>query len=117
MILIGNPANRRVTMFLAAMAAQGHPPPRVLAWSELLEHGVPELHGLVRIDSTGEDDEVERALLRRGEHAARAEGSPAIAAPQLERIPRELGRILYPRQHHLGFLEVVREIEERGAGA
>ena len=40
---------------------------------------------LIRIDSSGEDDDVERALLRRGEAAARAEGVPAIAPAQLAR--------------------------------
>ncbi|MEO8840735.1 MAG: hypothetical protein ABI591_25130 [Kofleriaceae bacterium] len=36
---------------------------------------------------------------------------PAIAAAQLARIPREVGRILYPRQQHLGSLAVLDEIE------
>jgi hypothetical protein len=115
-ILVGNPANRRVTMFQAALAAQGHPPARVVAWRDLAEPGAParllaDARGLVRVDSAGEDDDVERALLRRGEAAARAGGYDAITAPALARIPNELGRILYPRQHHLGFLAVVREIE------
>jgi glutathione synthase/RimK-type ligase-like ATP-grasp enzyme len=65
---------------------------------------------LVRIDSAGEDDDVERALIRRGEAGARAIGAPAIDARGLEAIPRERGRILYPRQHHVGFIAVVREI-------
>ncbi|MFT3698902.1 MAG: STM4014 family protein [Kofleriaceae bacterium] len=117
MILIGNPANRRVTMYLDAMAAQGHPAPRVVSWIDILRDGVPELDGVVRIDSSGEDDEVERALLQRGEAAARAEGSPAISAVELEQIPNEVGRILHPRQHHLGFVDVVNEIEARGGHA
>jgi hypothetical protein len=116
--VIGNPENRRVTMFQAALAAQGLPEARVLAWRELAEPGAPaRLLGelpddtILRIDSMGEDDEVERALLRRGEAAARAEGVPAISARLLAKIPREVGRILHPRQAHLGFLAVLAEIE------
>ena len=33
---------------------------------------------ILRIDSMGEDEDVERALIGRGEAAARAEGAPAI---------------------------------------
>jgi len=117
-LLIGNPANRRVTMFQAALAAQGLPPAHVVGWADLIAPGAPaavlgELPAsatFVRIDSTGEDDEVERALLRRGEPAARAEGYAAVGARPLATIPRELGRILYPRQHHLGFLAVLDEL-------
>ena len=91
----------------------------MLAWAALAAPGAPAaLAGalpdgptLVRVDSAGEDDDVERALLARGEAAARAEGSPAIAARALARIPRELGRILHPRQQHLGFLAVLAELD------
>jgi glutathione synthase/RimK-type ligase-like ATP-grasp enzyme len=117
MILIGNPANRRVTLFQAALAAQGHPPARVVAWRDLAEAGAPARllvdvppGAVVRIDSAGEDAEVERAFLRRGEAAARAAGHEAIEARGLDAVPREPGRILYPRQAHLGFLAAVEEI-------
>lgn len=119
-IVIGNPANRRVTMFQAALAAQDVPPATVVAWRDLVECGaparllgaLPDAPAIVRIDSAGEDEEIERALIRRGEVPARAEGYPAaIDARRLGLIPRELGRILYPRQHHLGFLEVLRELD------
>lgn len=115
--IIGNPENRRVAVFQAALAAQGLPAARVIAWRALAEPGAParllgELpdDAILRIDSAGEDDEVERALLRRGEAAARAEGVPAIGVRALARIPREVGRILHPRQAHLGFLAVLGEI-------
>lgn len=118
MIVVGNPANRRVTMFQAALAAQGHPAAKVLAWRDLAEPGAParvHLEGVVRLDSAGEDDDVERAFLRRGESAAREGGFDAIDAASLEALPKSFGRILYPRQQHLGFLAVLDEIE-RAAG-
>jgi glutathione synthase/RimK-type ligase-like ATP-grasp enzyme len=117
-VILGNPGHRRVTMFQAALAAQDLPEAIVIPWLALAEPGAPatllgELPDevILRIDSMGEVDEVERALLRRGEAAARAEGAPAIAAKMLAKLPYELGRILYPRQQHLGFLAVLAEIE------
>lgn len=119
-IVIGNPANRRVTMFQAALAAQGLPAATVLAWRDLVEPGaaarvlgaLAAAPAIVRIDSAGEDEDVERALILRGETAARAEGyAAAIGADALAAIPRELGRILVPRQQHLGFVAVLRELD------
>jgi len=118
-VVIGNPANRRVTMFQAALAAQNLSPATVIAWHDLVAAGAPERvlgalpagPAIVRIDSAGEDEDLERALIRRGEAAARAEGYAAIDARGLDEVPRELGRILVPRQHHLGFLAVLREID------
>ena len=117
-VIIGNPANRRVTMFQAALAAQGQPPAHVIAWTEVIAAGAHSLDTvpvtgaptIVRIDAAGEDHDVERALIARGEAAARREGSPAITTAALARIPHEVGRILYPRQHHLGFVAVLDEL-------
>jgi hypothetical protein len=118
-IVIGNPANRRVTMFQAALVAQQLPPAEVIAWRDVVVPGGPERMlgalspepAIVRIDSAGEDEDVERAMIRRGEAAARAEGYAAVLDPRrLDATPRELGRILVPRQYHLGFLSVLREI-------
>lgn len=118
-IIIGNPANRRVTMFQAALAAQELSPATVIAWGDLIAAGaparvlgdLPETPAIVRIDSAGEDEAVERALIVRGEPAARAEGYAAVDPRTLDATPGELGRILYPRQHHLGFVEVLRELD------
>jgi hypothetical protein len=114
-ILVGHHGHRRVTMFQAALAAQGLPAAHVVAWSDIIEHGarafadLPD-HAILRIDSAGEDDAVERAFVRRGEAAARAEGAPAITAAELAAVPVELGRIIHPRQAHLGFLAVLDDI-------
>jgi hypothetical protein len=62
--VVGNPANRRVTLFRAAVEAAGLPAIRVVAWRDVasgarfeIESGSP-----VRIDSPGEDAEVDRLL-------------------------------------------------------
>jgi glutathione synthase/RimK-type ligase-like ATP-grasp enzyme len=121
-VVIGHPAHRRVTMFQAALAAQGLAPARVIAWAEVAEPGAPArlLAGLgraiLRIDSAGEDDAIDRAFLGRGAAAARAGGYPAIAAAALAALPFERGQILFPRQHHLGFVAVLDEIAAAVAG-
>jgi hypothetical protein len=101
-IVVGNPANRRVAMFQAALASEGQPAARVVAWRDLIEPGAPakllgDARELVRIDSSGEDDAVERGLLGR---------AGVVNLP-----PYQLGRIDHPRKLHEGFLAVLAEIE------
>lgn len=101
--IIGNPGHRRVTMFQAALAAQGEPEAEVIAWRDLVAPGAParlleDVRGVLRIDSMGEDDDVERALIVRG-------------GGRVDDVPRELGRILAPRRLHAGFVAVLAEIE------
>lgn len=72
--VVGNPANRRVTGFTDAVHAAGLPAPRVLPWIEVLRCGAVFRPGeLVRIDSPGEDPEVDR-LLRGSTDLTRVEG-------------------------------------------
>ncbi|GIF16807.1 STM4014 family protein [Actinoplanes teichomyceticus] len=68
--VIGNPANRRVAGFVGAAVAAGLPRPRVLPWRELLSGAPAPTGGLLRIDSPGEDAQVDR-LLRGGDRPAR----------------------------------------------
>ncbi|WP_111652453.1 STM4014 family protein [Actinoplanes lutulentus] len=67
--VVGNPANRRVTLFLDAVRRAGLPAPEVYPWRDVLVSGrVPGPDCLVRIDSPGEDAEVDQ-LLRSGSPA------------------------------------------------
>ncbi|MFJ5946577.1 STM4014 family protein [Streptomyces noursei] len=61
--VVGNPENRRVTLFADAVRAAGLPAPRLLAWAEVLRGGAEFAPGeVVRIDSPGENADVERML-------------------------------------------------------
>ncbi|MEU6841664.1 STM4014 family protein [Streptomyces sp. NPDC046716] len=62
--VVGNPGNRRVDLFTAAVRDTGLPSPRVVAWRDVLRDGGASFADdeIVRIDSAGEDEEVERAL-------------------------------------------------------
>ncbi|MFI6230193.1 STM4014 family protein [Micromonospora echinospora] len=61
--VVGNPDNRRVRLFAAAAVGAGLPRPTVLPWRDLLTGAAPPPAGtLVRVDSPGEDAEVDRML-------------------------------------------------------
>ncbi|MGX1372884.1 glutathione synthase/RimK-type ligase-like ATP-grasp enzyme [Streptomyces canus] len=74
--VVGNPGNRRVSLFADAVRAAGLPGPRVVAWSNVLREGGADFAAdeIVRIDSPGEDPEVDR-LLRGASDPTRVEGS------------------------------------------
>ncbi|WTO33375.1 STM4014 family protein [Streptomyces achromogenes] len=74
--VVGNPENRRVTLFARAVRAAGLPAPRVVAWADVLRAGGAAFDAgeLVRLDSPGENTEVDR-LLRGAEDPTRVEGS------------------------------------------
>jgi hypothetical protein len=108
-LLLGNPENRRVSGFAAALRERGEPEPIVLSHRELLGDperllAIPDEPLLVRMDATGEDEQVERLLLERGHDDALGSGCTTIHADELRaRGGVRFGEILAPRQHQLGF--------------
>ena len=73
--VVGNPENRRTAMFADAVRAAGHTAPRVLAWRDVLRGRYAFSPGeFVRIDSPGENAEVDR-LLRGVDDPTRVEGT------------------------------------------
>jgi hypothetical protein len=62
--VVGNPGNRRVTLFAEAVAAAGLPAPRVVPWAQVLHGGHDDFapDEVVRLDSPGEDAGVDRVL-------------------------------------------------------
>ncbi|MFG1665245.1 STM4014 family protein [Streptomyces sp. Y7] len=74
--VIGNPENRRVSLFADAVRAAGLPGPRVVAWRDVLRDGGADFapDEIVRVDSPGENPEVDR-LLRGTTDPTRVEGS------------------------------------------
>jgi len=102
-LLLANPQNRRVTLFAEALAEAGHPAPQVISWLEYLRdprvlEAVPDDERLVRVDSFGEDFEVEKLLLARG-------GFPNAAT-----LVENRGEVIAPRVAHEGFLEVLSQL-------
>jgi hypothetical protein len=70
-VILGNPENRRVALFQAALEGLGLGRASVVSYIDLL-NGQVKLEqfvspdSLIRIESTGEDWEVERAILKIG---------------------------------------------------
>lgn len=116
--VIGNPENRRVTMFQDALARAGLPLATVVPWHELARDAraldrVPAGPCLLRIDSFGEDFAVEKLLLLRGYDAACADpGGPVVLLPEaIDELAEDRGRVIAPRQHHHGLLAVLDDLE------
>ncbi|MFF7446516.1 MULTISPECIES: STM4014 family protein [unclassified Streptomyces] len=74
--VVGNPDNRRVSLFAEAVRAAGLPGPRVVPWLDVLRARGADFADdeFVRIDSPGEHPEVDR-LLRGTTDPTRVEGS------------------------------------------
>lgn len=113
-LLVGNPENRRVSLFQESLAKQGHAPARVLRWIDIARDEIPELPAdetIVRVDSAGESWEVEKAFLALGWNDARDAGCSTIDPSRIEKLTEDRGRILCPRQQHFGFLAALARLE------
>jgi hypothetical protein len=115
-LVLGNPENRRVSLFQEALSLEGQPPAHVVSWEAFLADpgvldGLPDEPTLFRIDSAGENDAVERAFLKRGYENARNSGCRTISPARLDALTPSLGRIICPRQQHLGFETTLDELE------
>lgn len=92
--VVGNPDNRRVSLFRAAARTAGWPEPTVVSWLDVLRGRSTvdfPAGSLVRIDSPGEDAEVDR-LLRAADQPARPGEIVGLAA-WYRGFGRALGRV------------------------
>ncbi|WP_433385348.1 STM4014 family protein [Micromonospora sp. KLBMP9576] len=90
--VVANPGNRRVDLFTRAVLDAGLPRPEVLPWVDVLTGAAPPpADALVRVDSPGEDPEVDR-LLRRATAPAR-HGELVGLADTYAGLLRGLGRV------------------------
>jgi hypothetical protein len=115
-VVIGNPANRRVTMFCAAAVRLGLAPPIVLAYEQLLaENGLDRLESvperaLVRIESPGEEPRVQAALVRRGgtRFGCGPDECDRLAADSMEH-----GRIAGSRAWFAGYRDLLLRMDDQ----
>src|SRR5262249_30247247 len=117
-VIVGCPENRRIALFQAALSRAGLRPARVVPWLDFLE-GRESLttigrETMVRIESPGENFEVERELIAEGSVARQIGGPPRrenrIEAEAARRLAFDRGRILYPRQWFMGFRRALDDI-------
>lgn len=120
-LVIGNPANRRILLFQAALQRCGQAPATVVSYLELLRDvgAFARLRQLLlrercegptclRVESPGEDFDVERQLIARG--AGRADprfGAAGISRHAALRLRPDRGRILYPAQWLAGYADLL----------
>ena len=120
-VVIGNPASKRVDLFQQALARRRWPVAEVVPWLDVLADPgrlAPLTSGaFVRLESPGRDFEVEKQLLARGADEPDDEDPDAkrITAATARELPFEKGRILYPRQWYRGFRAVLRELAQLDA--
>lgn len=115
-VVIGNPENRRVAMFQAALAQQGLPPACVVSYADLLRGNFDGLcraieHAVtVRLESPGENDFVERSLVTGGlEDSPRSPELLPLARDGL--IAYERGEILPNAAWYAGYSQLLAQIE------
>jgi hypothetical protein len=108
-VIVGNPENRRVTLYQRALSSCDEKPAEVLSYHGLLTgyesiDSIPN-GALVRIESPGENFAVEKLLLSAGVAATARENSPFLTKQEIANLDEDHGRILYPRQWYLGYLQ------------
>lgn len=102
--VIGNPENRRVTLFTEAARRCGLRTPKVISYRDLLTDRVSladiiPTHANIRLDSPGENADVERLLIERGSQPHE----------QIE-SNWEPGRIIHQRRWFEGFRSLLESI-------
>jgi glutathione synthase/RimK-type ligase-like ATP-grasp enzyme len=117
-VMIANPSSVRVASFQAALERSGHPPAVVIPYLELLDGraGLERIlrdGDLLRIESPGQDFEVERRLIARGAELEDEDGPTRIGRDQALRLPFDRGRIWFPRQWFLGFRDLLRLVDRQ----
>ena len=108
LVILGNPENRRVEFARHAAESLGWRGVRVVPWRTFLSD--PEIlidslrpDSWLRIESPGENFEVEKALLRLGAWKAGTDGFERLTPEEADALPFRQGEILPMRQWHLGW--------------
>ena len=131
-LLIGNPGNRRLDFFQAALKRLGREPAQVIPYADLLAHvdtlpdfflsrlsstvgtvTPPAFAGdiLMRIESPGENFQVTVGLIALGAGADDSGAHARIEAGAALDLSEDRGRILFPRQWFLGFSLLLRAVD------
>lgn len=112
-----NPESPRAVSFTGSVFERLGEVPRSLAWADYLRGAaLPEvgkgLGTIVRIESPGKNWAVEKGLLARGAACAVEPGLMGLDAAAAHSLEDDPGRIIASRQHHLGFMRCLEDIEK-----
>jgi glutathione synthase/RimK-type ligase-like ATP-grasp enzyme len=115
-VVVCNPENRRADLFCTAARGLGLPTPRRISYTSILEdEGIlqdalrPDT--LLRIESPGENFEVERRIIARGANFMHFGNAGRISEADARNLHTDHGRIRFLRQWFLGFSDVLKQIQ------
>ncbi|VAW72257.1 FIG00638667: hypothetical protein [hydrothermal vent metagenome] len=116
-LLIGNPENRRISAFVEALKSEGLENPIILSHQELIQapellYQYKDLDLTVRIDSVGENSEVERLLLYQGHAEAALSSAQSISPERLNLREVRYGELFCPRQYHCGYEQYLYKLQK-----
>ena len=117
LIVLGNPENRRVQLFTDAVARRGRGRIEVVAWLDFLKNTNALMSRLapgavLRIESPGENFEVERALLILGYDDRGGNGHAWMGPDEIAGLEFRRGRVLATRQWYCGWQRALARVEE-----
>ena len=115
LVILGNPENRRVDFARHAAASLGWREVRTVAWLAFLRDPAAlaaELRpdGWLRIESPGENFEVEKMLLHLGAAAVAGTSWDQLAPDAIDALPFRRGQILPMRQWYLGWQQALSRV-------
>jgi hypothetical protein len=115
-VVLGNLENRRAHLFQQALSRLALPAATLVSWQDFLTGRVHlakciEPGSVLRIESPGENFEVEKLLLGSGADEAEQENAPHISKSKAAALTLDPGLIRYSRQWYLGFCAALQQIE------
>ncbi len=112
--VLGNPENRRVSLFSESVEASGFGQTHVLSYLDILKTNVLKetdfSESVVRIESPGENLDVRKRLIARGAAEARKEGFPFIPEEQVMSL-KDPAELIHTRQWYVGFKALLNDID------
>jgi hypothetical protein len=110
MLIIGNPENRRVTLFQQALCDLHQTPARCISYLDILQGNFPleeilATENCIRIESPGENFQVEQGLLALG------------GLESARQLPEDKGRIYFPGIWYQGFKQLMNRITGAASNA
>ena len=113
-VVVGNPENRRVQFFCNAALSLNLKAPEIVSYNDILD-GKKALSDMLteetvlRIESPGENFEVEKKLIAKGARFCMDAACETISDPEALRLTPEPGRIRHLRQWFMGFQHLLLE--------
>jgi glutathione synthase/RimK-type ligase-like ATP-grasp enzyme len=119
-VTIGNPSSGRIVAFQGALERAGQPTSAVVSYLDLIQDRVAldrtmREGDLLRIESPGQEFEVEKQLIALGARVDDEPGASRIGCEEALQLPFDKGRIWFPRQWFLGFRKLLRGIDRQRA--